>query len=330
MTAAVTVSVVIPTHNCVQWIGETLASVLAQHYPQESLQVIVVDDGSTDDTFAIAARVLAAAAIDHLIFRNATPQGPSAARNRGWREARGAWIQFLDADDLLHPSKVERQATVAAQSDPSVAVVYSPWARLACEHGTWTPAGVSPEPSFDADAPLELLRADRFMATGSQLFRRRWLEQVGGYRTEHRLVEDVDLLLRLAFAGARFSAAPAPEALFFYRTRASSLSHANANENEFVDGCLRNAALAERHWRERDELTPARAAGVAAVYFQGARHYAARNPELFRTITQRIDALGPGLLPDGPPALRALSRVVGYPLAERCATGYRRMRHRAR
>jgi glycosyltransferase involved in cell wall biosynthesis len=97
-----TISVVIPCYNGARYLPETLASVLRQTLPPH--EVIVVDDGSTDDSAAVAAsfgppvRVL-----------RQPNQGESVARNRGIDEARGNWIAFIDADDLWDPSKLERQ-----------------------------------------------------------------------------------------------------------------------------------------------------------------------------------------------------------------------------
>src|SRR5947208_3206068 len=109
-----TVSVVVPALNVAEWIGLSLSSVVAQTYPKEQLEIIVVDDGSTDQTMREAQRVLAKSGIAHDVLNNPRRRGPAAARNRGWHRATGSWIQFLDADDLLDPNKIELQAREAA------------------------------------------------------------------------------------------------------------------------------------------------------------------------------------------------------------------------
>src|SRR5438105_429631 len=96
------VSVVIPCHNASRWIRETLASVVAQNH--DGLQIIVVDDGSTDDSAAIVDREFS----DATLIR--TPnRGASHARNTGTEAAFGDFIQYLDADDLLAPGKLAAQ-----------------------------------------------------------------------------------------------------------------------------------------------------------------------------------------------------------------------------
>src|SRR5690348_2830874 len=92
------VSVLIPAYNSERWIDETLQSVAEQSYPQ--IEVIVVDDGSTDGTASIAADCGARVVRQ----RNS---GPSVARNRALAESRGEYIQWLDADDVLSPDKIE-------------------------------------------------------------------------------------------------------------------------------------------------------------------------------------------------------------------------------
>lgn len=105
MTEAPLVSVVIPAYNAAATLDETLRSVRSQTH--RALEIIVINDGSTDDTGAIARRH---AAIDGRVqVANQDNAGLAAARNAGWRRARSELIAFLDADDLWAPTKIERQ-----------------------------------------------------------------------------------------------------------------------------------------------------------------------------------------------------------------------------
>jgi glycosyltransferase involved in cell wall biosynthesis len=94
-------SVVIPAFNCERYIRESLESVLQQSYPP--LEIIVVDDGSTDNTAGIVQRLMAGSAIVYVRQHN---QGPARARNHGVEVSRGDWIAFLDADDIWHSGKL--------------------------------------------------------------------------------------------------------------------------------------------------------------------------------------------------------------------------------
>lgn len=108
------VSVIIPTHNRRQLLEEAVQSCLHQVYP--SIEIIVVDDGSTDGTDALVNERLASAWAGRVQYYWQTHSGASAARNRGLAVARGEFVQFLDSDDVLLPRKIELQ--LACLTDP--------------------------------------------------------------------------------------------------------------------------------------------------------------------------------------------------------------------
>src|SRR5437762_7505606 len=132
------VSVVVPARNLAAWIGPALSSVGQQTYPHDLIDVVVVDDGSTDETANIASDTLTSMSMRHTVLRNKTAHGPSAARNSGWRHATGTWVQFLDGDDLLEPEKIDIQARAAATATAKVAALFSPWGRLLETASGWT------------------------------------------------------------------------------------------------------------------------------------------------------------------------------------------------
>ena len=111
-----TVSVVIPAHNAAKYLAEAVASVRAQTAPVQ--EIVVIDDGSTDDTVAVAAGLGPG-----LVCHRQAKQGAAAARNRGAEQAKGAWLTFLDADDLWRPGKLAAQLAWM-QAAPETAVVF--------------------------------------------------------------------------------------------------------------------------------------------------------------------------------------------------------------
>ncbi|MGI4824207.1 MAG: glycosyltransferase family A protein [Janthinobacterium lividum] len=115
------VSVLIPAYNAAPYLEQTLDSVLAQTWPH--LEVIVVDDGSRDDTLAKARRY----ASDKVQVVSQANAGASAARNRAFALATGEYIQYLDADDLLHPDKIRAQLA-CLQQHPGAQLAASAWA----------------------------------------------------------------------------------------------------------------------------------------------------------------------------------------------------------
>src|SRR4051794_24232728 len=107
---AVSVSVVVPCFNASRWIRETLRSVFEQDCP--SCEIIVINDGSTDDTSAIIQNEFGCVRLENTING-----GASRARNIGTQLARGEFIQYLDADDLLAPGKLTCQVAALRDSD---------------------------------------------------------------------------------------------------------------------------------------------------------------------------------------------------------------------
>lgn len=191
------VSAVIPAYNAEPYLGACLDSVQAQSTAMP-LEVIVVDDGSTDATRGIAEGRAG------VIYLNQPNRGPSAARNSGLARARGEFVAFLDADDLWPPDKLAGQVATL-QNHPKAALVFGDcrqfdatgqWPKTQFEAGSlgaaaWGSNGTVPQ------AYARLL-SDNFITTGSVMLRRRVLETVGGFDETMRLVEDLDLWLRIA------------------------------------------------------------------------------------------------------------------------------------
>ena len=117
------ISVIVPMFNAERWIAETLASVEAQTYPHNLIEIIVVDDGSPT-----AVPTLSRASSRTLQPIRTRNGGPSRARNAGTKAARGKLLQYLDADDLLVRDKLQRQ--VQAMENTGADVAYGDWQGL--------------------------------------------------------------------------------------------------------------------------------------------------------------------------------------------------------
>jgi glycosyltransferase involved in cell wall biosynthesis len=183
------ISVIIPAYNAADYVGRAIESALAQTYPP--LEILVIDDGSTDATAETVARYPAPVRL----LRQPNG-GPGAARNHGAREAKSEWLALLDADDVWLPHKLETQ--VAYTASPSVAVIHSP----ACDSRCIMPL----------KATFEALWNGNFISNTSALIRRSAFEQIGGYNEERILIglEDYNLWLRLAHAGHEIVCCPVP------------------------------------------------------------------------------------------------------------------------
>ena len=180
------VSVIIPCYNRAAFLGEAIESAFAQ--TGVHVDVIVVDDGSTDDSRGVAERYSRA---EYVHQQNA---GPSAARNQGLGRATADFVIFLDADDRLMPTAAA-QGVGLLLSQPECAMA-SGQVRLIDEHGQC----VEEPPAWcpDGDPYRAFLLGNYIWTPSAVTFRRRAVQQIGGFAREFLGVEDWDLYLRLA------------------------------------------------------------------------------------------------------------------------------------
>lgn len=198
------VSVIVPVFNGERYLAAALASIAAQDY--RPLYVLIVDDGSTDHTEEIASEFLRQGGLDgEYIYQ--PNQGPAAARNCGLSRAPGAWIAFLDADDLWLPAKTSLQRKVF-DLHPTADVI---WGAGVVFAGEGLPDTSAPRPS----SPLILLQ--------SMLFRRSILEQIGHFDPKLKYGEDVDWLLRARERAAQLVLHPEP--VVYYRRHTANLTN---------------------------------------------------------------------------------------------------------
>ncbi len=201
------ISVVTPCYNSAAFVLETARSVFAQTL--DDLEVIFIDDGSTDDTATILAHLVAEHGAHRARILRGADQGLAACRNLGIAEARGRYILPLDADDLIAPQMLADCAAVL-DHDPEVAIVYTDRQDFGEVERIW-PAG-----------RFELERLKYFNQIGScSLFRRTVWEAVGGYRGNVDGFDDWDFWIAAAARG--FAARHVPDPHFKHRTRAGSL-----------------------------------------------------------------------------------------------------------
>jgi glycosyltransferase involved in cell wall biosynthesis len=191
------VSAIIPTYNRATLVSDAIDSVLAQTYPH--LEVIVVDDGSTDGTLDVLTRYG-----DRIQVISQPNAGPGAARNRGMLAAQGEMIAFLDSDDLWLPQKIARQVHLMQQLGEAAPCCLSnismqwknrestsfdvAWLNPAVAEGVWY-------------NPDEVLATRFVLFNQGVVIRREALKELGGFDESFRLLEDYDLALRLSLCG---------------------------------------------------------------------------------------------------------------------------------
>jgi glycosyltransferase involved in cell wall biosynthesis len=189
------VSIIIPVFNGERFIERTLESALNQTY--RPIEIVVVDDGSTDQTSAIVE----AAAARHSsirLFRGAR-LGAGGARNLGIRQAYGNLIAPLDADDLWHPEKISRQVAIIRESSSRVGLVYC-WS-LDIDENDFIIPPIKDKSTVQGNVVIKLIEENNFLTNGSvPLIRRSYLEAVGGYDDSKPMQGSEDWKLYLALA----------------------------------------------------------------------------------------------------------------------------------
>ncbi len=179
------VSVIIPCYNQAAYLGEALDSVASQDYPET--EIVVINDGSTDDTAAVAL------AYSGVIVITQENQGLSAARNRGIAESTGELLVFLDADDRLLPGAL--QAGVAClEQHPECAFAYGQYQFIDVDGALLR--RIEREPS-QRTAYLDFLRSNRIGMHATVIYRRWAFDRVGRFNTSLRACEDFEHYLRI-------------------------------------------------------------------------------------------------------------------------------------
>ena len=236
------VSVVVPAFNAAKTIAETLHSISEQTY--RVLEIVVVDDGSTDETADIARRRGEVDARLRIVAKS--NGGVASARNAGIRSSKGEFVAFIDADDLWHPTKIAKQLAVLLAGGPDMALVYAPF-RLIDADGRVL---ASPHKYGVNGWVIHRHFYSNLVGNGSALLvRRSVLEEFGGFDSwllQQGAKGCEDLLLQLRIA-ARYRFGEVSEYLVGYRRQPDSMS---SNTDQMIrSGILAvNKALSEcRH-----------------------------------------------------------------------------------
>lgn len=204
------VSILIPAYNAEEWIGDTIRSALAQTWPRT--EIIVVDDGSKDQTLAIA-RQFESQGVRVVGQKN---QGASAARNKAFSLSSGDYIQWLDADDLLAPDKIARQMEFVRQGIGKRALLSSAWGRFMYRpyRAQFVPTALWCDLS-PVEWLLRKMEQNIYMQTATWLVSRELTEAAGPWNTRLLGDDDGEYFCRVLLAsdGVRF----VPDARVYYR-----------------------------------------------------------------------------------------------------------------
>jgi len=257
-------SILIPCYNSEQWISETIESALAQTWRNK--EIIIVDDGSTDDSFAVAKRFKSP--IVKVISQE--NRGAGAARNRALKEAQGDFIQYLDADDLLSSNKVESQISILLNHSNKVAVCDTIHFfdgedyQLKSTSEKWY--------LYDTDDPINFLirlyggyGQAAMIQPNAYLSPRSVIEKAGFWEEFYSPDDDGEYFCRviLASSGIRLS----KNSINYYRKYRTGQSLSRRNSRRAMEGILRSLDLKAKHLLEKTDSEKAKYA-FAKMYME--------------------------------------------------------------
>ena len=281
------VSILIPAHDAENWIADTIRSAVTQTWPRK--EIIVVDDGSTDRTAEIAREF----ASKKVVVVSTENQGAAAARNHALRFCQGDYIQWLDADDILAPDKIEHQLTALREIDGKRTLLSSAWATFSyrTSHARFAPTSL-----WQDLAPIEWfvkkMSENLYMQTATWLTSRELTQVAGPWDTRLFSDDDVEYFSRvlLASEGTRF----APEAKVFYRnTRHSRLSYIGRSHQK-KDALLLSLKLQVQHARSAEDSERVRKSCLA--YMQNyLQDFYPERPDLIAELQTMAAQLGGAL-----------------------------------
>jgi len=306
------VSIVITAYNAEDTIAQTLDSAVGQTWPRK--EIIVVNDGSTDRTADVVRQ------FKDVKLVSTENHGLSGAQNNAFRFSQGDYIQYLDADDLLAPNKIERQFAALCNSDSTRILLSSPWAPFYyrirnarfVRNSLWQ--DLSP-----VEWLLRKLRENIHMQNATWLVSRELAEAAGPWDTRLHYDQDGEYFCRvlLASEGTRF----VPETGIYYRASGSNRVSFIGNSDKKKESLLLTMKLHIQYLRSLEDSERVRNACLAYIQ-TGYRNFYPDRPDLVREAQQLAATLGGQLeLPTFSRKYFLIEKLFGF-----AAT--RRIRHR--
>jgi glycosyltransferase involved in cell wall biosynthesis len=309
------VSILIPCYNAEQWIGRAIESALQQSWKNK--EVIVVDDGSTDQSLEVIRSFG-----DRIHWETGPNRGGNVARNRLLEIARGEWLQYLDADDYLLPTKISSQM-LCGLSLAEIDVLYSRAIHEYSEAGRVVRIEKLPLPK--PHDPWILQARWLLPQTGGGLFRKAAIEEVGGWKSDQICCQEHELYLRLLKGNKRFVFCPFGGAVY---RQWSNHTVCKKDPRMSLLKRLEVTDELEAHLLQVNEMTAPRQDAIAHARLECARIMYLMDRDVARDVANNAAKQNPGFRP--PPAkcfpvrYRLAYRFLGFSSAERLACVLRR------
>jgi glycosyltransferase involved in cell wall biosynthesis len=303
------VSILIPCYNAEQWIAQTLESALAQTWNNK--EIIVVDDGSKDNSFAVAKQFESSS----LKVIRQENSGASAARNRALHEAQGDFIQYLDADDLLAPNKIELQLQYLLNEENSGYIASAEWARF---YNSSQEATFVPEAVWSDLSPIDWLicswEGGGMMHPAAWLIPRGVVEEAGFWSASLPRCpnDDGEYFCRviLASKGVKFC----PGAKCYYRSGISG-SLSGLNSRAATESIFHSLELCTNHLLSKEDSPRTRHA-CATAFQRFVYDVYPHQLDLAKQAEAKVHLFGgSNLKPVGGPVFKLIANTLGWKLA---------------
>lgn len=306
------VSVIIPCFNAERWLTEAIDSCLQQTYLR--IEIIVIDDGSTDNCLEIIKSYE-----NKIIWKTGPNKGGNYARNIGFALSRGEYIQYLDADDYLMPEKIERQ--VRCIEETGAGVVCGDW-----RYKVHLSDGTSFLENINVCGPKEdflesLLADDRWVPPVGLLYTRAAVDSCSGWDESLKVGQDRDFLISVVMSGVKVVYQSGCHSIYrLYGNTTVSTS----NKLLWLENHCLLMKKAEVKLAQSNKLSSRYKRALAQGYFSMSRHvrgYLDYSRHLW--LARKVLLLCPNFKGEGPAVYNLIQRILGFLIAERLV-GFKR------
>ncbi|WP_419802975.1 glycosyltransferase family 2 protein [Mucilaginibacter sp.] len=306
------VSIIIPAYNSAQTIVATLASALQQKSSLFNIEIIVINDGSTDET----ALILQDYQSDCTFITQAN-QGTSTARQNGFNACKGNYIQYLDADDLLAKSKIELQLKALLANNADIA--YGDFEKFSEKNNQTTTEGLVEGLVLD-DPEITIFK--NFWRPPAAILYARSIAEKLTWNNNLPVIQDARYLLDAVFMGGKLVYTPGVMAKYRIN-QAGSLSQRNSLS--FVKDCFLNTSEVYHIWQNDLQNNPEKKSVLIESLRYCITEFSINDQKLFHQAIDLLLEIAPGYIPQKSTLIKRTSQVFGYRNAEKIASLKRKL-----